>query len=409
RPCAPIPSALRPYPVGLAHGRSGSPGQMKDIINALQFAGHCVFGEEYGKINGKGQTGMAHLNQSGAEFAAVVDKVLKKTGAKKVNVVGYSEGGMVIDNYILAKGGASKVNRMVGFAPGHHPYAHLGLSTIIDGIVFCPNTMEAVHNLLPPFTSNIKSQDIVAAALGLASFVGQHLSPADQEIVESDFAADLFDANYWISLHGGLSEPPGHFLMVGQSERSLPTNDSAPEVCYTNLISPLDMMVGASAGFLDEGPNVSNIVLPSTTDHVTVIEDKVGIATMLLAFETPCNPTPKPDPEGTEPQQDDDTSEAGVHADGGTNDESWPSEENSTDENDDREDKASVADGGSPPDDHQDRDHNPSNSPSRHPMRDDSQAGCACASMNTTSTVPDLYPLVVLLAMAGLRRRRAIQ
>lgn len=295
------PSAVHPYPVVLAHGRGGRASDMVDIIQTLTATGHCVFGEDYGRINGQGGTGMAHLNQSGGEFGAVVQRVLQATGAPKVNVVGYSEGGMVIDNFLLAKGGADKVHRSVTFAGGHHPYAHIGLAEapeigvkLIDGIMFLPNTLQALRDLLPPFTSGIKASDISAAALGLASTVGAKLSPGDAEVAKSQFADDLFDTQYWLGLHGGLSEPKGSFVVVGQTVHSLPTKDSAPNVCYLNMVSPGDFLVGASAGWLDPAPNVVNKMLFSSTDHVQVLGDKTALAWMLVSLQAPCTPAPAP-------------------------------------------------------------------------------------------------------------------
>lgn len=274
---------------------------MVDIINTLTATGHCVFGEEYGRIAGRGGTGMAHLNQSGGEFGAVVQRVLDATGAQQVDVVGYSEGGMVIDNFILAKGGAAKVHRSVTFAGGHHPYAHVGLSEapevgikLIDGIMFLPNALQALKNLLPPFTSGIKASDISAAALGLASSVGAKLSPGDQEVATSDFANDLFDASYWTALHGGLSEPNGSFMVVGQTVHTLPTKDAAPNVCYLNMVSPGDFLVGASAGWLTPGSNVVNKMLFSSTDHVQVLGDKTALAWMVVSLALPCTPAADP-------------------------------------------------------------------------------------------------------------------
>ena len=285
-------TAARPYPVVLAHGRSGHATDMVAITDALVRAGYCVFGEDYGRVGGVGQTGMDHLAVSGAQFGGVVDRVLGATGAKRVSAVGYSEGMGVIANYLLARGGSAKVHRVVSFGGLHHPYAHVGLANVIDGTLFLPNTILAVQKSLPPFTSNVKAKDIAAAALGLASTVGANLSPADREVVESNFVSDLFDPQYWTALHGGLSEAPGNFVAVGTGAHSLPTKDAAPTVCYTNIVSIADPITGVSAGFQDPAPNVDNFTLISTADHGGIISDPGAIAKMLGGLNAPCAVAP---------------------------------------------------------------------------------------------------------------------
>lgn len=277
------------FPIVIAHGQAGTVQDMTAIVGALEGAGYCVYGETYGIEAGGSLPGRAHLDQAGGEFAAVVDKVLNATRATKVDTIGYSEGGMVVDNFILKKGGAPKVNRFVGFAPGHHPYAHFGIPKVIDGVLFAPNVLQMVRDAVPPFTSNISITDIIKIGLGFAPGL---LQPQDQELVESEFVADLFDANYWISIHGSISEPQGTFANVGSGKtiHTYPTKDSAPNICYTNMITNGDMMVGASAGFLDDAPNVQNVVLASFADHVGVISDQLAIKGMLDALNTPCTP-----------------------------------------------------------------------------------------------------------------------
>lgn len=282
--CRPAAGKL---PVVIAHGQGGNVESMTSIVGALEGAGYCVFGEIYGVMASGGLPGRAHLDQAGAEYGAVVDKVIAATRSPQVHAIGYSEGGMVVDNFVLKKGGAGKINRFVGFAPGHHPYAHFGIPKIIDGVLYAPNVLQMVRDAVPPFTSNITITEVVSLGLGIA---GGAIGPNEQELAKSEFVADLFDANYWISLHGSLPEPEGTLanLGTGKTIHTYPTKDTAPTVCYTNMISPADMLVGASAGFTDAAPNVANVVLNSFADHVTIIDDKAAIGTMLAALNTPC-------------------------------------------------------------------------------------------------------------------------
>lgn len=278
------PSAGK-FPVVLVHGRGGDVNQMTRVVESLAGAGYCTYGMNYGKETGDGEFGLAHLDKSAAEIGAFIDGVLKDTGAKRVNVVGHSAGTGVIDNWIQLRGGAAKTYRSVAFGGLHHPYAHVGLANVIDGTLFLPNTILAVQNAVPPFTTNIKPKDVIAAAMGVA---GGALSPADRRLVESGFVSDLFDPQYWLKLHGGLSENPGQFAALGTGQRNIKTKDAAPNVCYTNIVGLGDFITGTSAGFQDPAPNVENFTLQSAADHSALLTDNAALAKMVQSLNAPC-------------------------------------------------------------------------------------------------------------------------
>lgn len=277
-------------PVVVVHGQGGNFEGMGAIIGALEGRGYCVFATNYGQETPGGFFGRAHLDPSGQQIAEFVQGVLNDTGAPKVNVVGHSAGTGVLDNFILTKGGADKVEHLVSFGGLHHPYAHVGIANVIDASVFLPNTMLALQGAVPPFTSGVGATDVVAGALGLASSVGQNLGPREKELVTSGFVADLFDPAYWLRVHGGFSEAPGQFLAINESDRARRTKDSAPNVCYTNIVGVADLITGANAGFQDEDSNVENFVLTSLADHVQMISDPVAIDKMLSGLEVLCTP-----------------------------------------------------------------------------------------------------------------------
>ncbi len=56
--------------------------------------------------------------------------MLAATGAKKVDLVGHSQGGMMPRYYIKNLGGASKVDTLVGLAPSNHGTTLEGLFTL---------------------------------------------------------------------------------------------------------------------------------------------------------------------------------------------------------------------------------------------------------------------------------------
>lgn len=113
------PSAAHPYPVILVPGTFENMAKNWVTMSPyLKNAGYCVFALNYGETNGVDAT--APVADSARELAPFVDAVLAATGAKKVNLVGHSQGGMMPRYYMGFLGGAKKVNQLVGIAPSNH-------------------------------------------------------------------------------------------------------------------------------------------------------------------------------------------------------------------------------------------------------------------------------------------------
>lgn len=113
------PSAEHPYPVILVPGTFESMLKNWSTLSpVLAEQGYCVFALNYGTTNGVDATGP--VADSAAELGSFVDAVLGATGARKVDLVGHSQGGMMPRYYIGFLGGARKVNHLVGIAPSNH-------------------------------------------------------------------------------------------------------------------------------------------------------------------------------------------------------------------------------------------------------------------------------------------------
>lgn len=113
------PTAEHPYPVILVPGTFESMAKNWSTLSPyLKNAGYCVFALNYGETNGVYAT--APVADSAHELAPFVDAVRAATGAKKVNLVGHSQGGMMPRYYMGFLGGAKKVNQLVGIAPSNH-------------------------------------------------------------------------------------------------------------------------------------------------------------------------------------------------------------------------------------------------------------------------------------------------
>jgi triacylglycerol lipase len=107
------PPLQHPYPVVLLPGTYGvSTWQL--IGPQLAELGYCVYTLSYGNS----ETG--DLAASAHQLANFVGRLLTRTGAKRVSIVGHSEGGMIPRYYIKFLGGAARVESVVGLAPSNH-------------------------------------------------------------------------------------------------------------------------------------------------------------------------------------------------------------------------------------------------------------------------------------------------
>lgn len=113
------PSAEHPNPVILVPGTFESMAKNWSTLSPyLKSKGYCVFALNYGETNGVYAT--APVAESAKELAPFVDAVRAATGAKKVDLVGHSQGGMMPRYYMGFLGGAKYVHHLVGIAPSNH-------------------------------------------------------------------------------------------------------------------------------------------------------------------------------------------------------------------------------------------------------------------------------------------------
>lgn len=123
------PSAAHPYPVILTEGTFGNMyNSFGAIAPDLANNGYCVYAFNYGQtIDPSMFDAMGNIATSASQLSSFVNQVLSETGASKVDIVGWSQGGMMPRYYINDLGGAAKVNMLVGFAPSNY-------GTTVDGL-----------------------------------------------------------------------------------------------------------------------------------------------------------------------------------------------------------------------------------------------------------------------------------
>jgi triacylglycerol lipase len=127
-----------PRPVILVHGtfvsQSSSWGSFSP---ALKNAGYCVYGLTYSTLDLPGLPfrvgGMTGIPKGSGQLAAFVKRVRRATGARKVDLIGHSQGGTVIAHYLKFRGGARRTANAISLAgPVYPPQSDAQLRLISD-------------------------------------------------------------------------------------------------------------------------------------------------------------------------------------------------------------------------------------------------------------------------------------
>src|ERR1019366_8836035 len=135
------PGSAHPYPVVLVHATFADEGSnWVTLAPLLANNGYCVYAFNYGETILSGLfgniDGLGNIEHSAEELSSFVNKVLSKTGATQVDMVGHSQGGMMPNYYIKLLGGASKVHTLIGLSPSNHGTTVSGLTTLIEEFPF---------------------------------------------------------------------------------------------------------------------------------------------------------------------------------------------------------------------------------------------------------------------------------
>src|SRR2546423_7500085 len=206
------PSKAHPRPVVLVHGLfANMTDNWQTMSPLLANNGYCVFALTYGADPnatppGDQFGGQKPMEESAAELAAFVDRVLAATRAGKVDIVGHSEGATMPDYYIEYLGGAKKVARYVGISGVKHGTTLHGVATLAT----------EVGNLFFP---------------GQPSPTVGSCASCPQFVVGSDYI------------------------------RKIEARAPAPNVIYTNIATRYDELVSPYTSSFLTGRNVTNITL----------------------------------------------------------------------------------------------------------------------------------------------------
>lgn len=108
------PSAEHPYPVVLVHGTVATGTEnWSYFAPKIAAAGYCVYALNYGT------RGLKRMEESAPQLATFVRGVLAATGARKVDLVGHSQGGLMPRYYLKNLGGAAYVDELISMGAPH--------------------------------------------------------------------------------------------------------------------------------------------------------------------------------------------------------------------------------------------------------------------------------------------------
>jgi triacylglycerol esterase/lipase EstA (alpha/beta hydrolase family) len=130
------PTRRHPNPVVLVHGLAANQTvNWQTVSPFLANRGYCVFSLTYGTKDGVDPPGyqpggLAPMQHSAKQLATLVDKVLGRTGAEKVDIVGHSEGSLMPSWYVRFLGGAKFVDKYVAMTPLWEGTNAAGLATL---------------------------------------------------------------------------------------------------------------------------------------------------------------------------------------------------------------------------------------------------------------------------------------
>ena len=137
-------STTHPRPIVLVHGTfANAYDSFSALAPFLKRQGFCVFTLNYGKSEAlaglaPGVYGTGPTSQSVNELSTFVDRVRSATGAQKVDLFGWSQGGILTRGYTAIGGGAdrtdptrNKVQNVVTFGSPNHGTTASGLLTLV--------------------------------------------------------------------------------------------------------------------------------------------------------------------------------------------------------------------------------------------------------------------------------------
>jgi len=237
------PSSAHPYPVVLVHATLADEGSnWVTLAPLLANNGYCVYGFNYGAtlasfelwpFIGPRIDGLGHIESSAKELSSFVNRVLSKTGASKVDLVGHSQGGMMPNYYIKNLGGAAKVNELIGLAPSNHGTTLDGVTEFVERFPFATEITTALIEFLgaPSLTEQTEKSSFMTRLFGSGDPV---VSGVRYVVIETT--------------HDEVVTPYTHAFLTGSGV----TNITIQSQCPSDPV--------AHIGMFDDSPSLQNVL-----------------------------------------------------------------------------------------------------------------------------------------------------
>ncbi|MDV7100086.1 alpha/beta fold hydrolase [Gordonia amicalis] len=161
----------RPNPVILLNATATTQWAYPAGAPYLANRGYCVYTFNYGNITPIPSfpiQGLDDIERSAREVSRNVDRIMRQTGAKKVDLVGWSQGGGLLPHYYVDfLGGDKKVDKVIGIAPGNHGSTGDMLTYVRYFIPpFGPVGYDIFKALFPAFAQQAQYSDLVRKVYG---------------------------------------------------------------------------------------------------------------------------------------------------------------------------------------------------------------------------------------------------
>ncbi|MGV0407964.1 esterase/lipase family protein [Corynebacterium resistens] len=271
------PTAEHPNPVILIHGTwENAYDNWSGLAPQLKKDGFCVFAPNLGRAElwnkgGLGSLlpntfGVAPIEQSADQLGQVVDAVLRSTGARQVDLVGHSQGGVMARYYTKFGGGAdsaqpqrNKVRRIITLGATNH-------GTTLGGMVKEKKSIDALGSAAEQDSATAQAVPQETSASGE--------TPRSDGGATSSSAADRAELRQWFGGAAGAQQERGSEFIRKLNEGG----ETLPGIDYTIIATKYDgISTPYDATFLraGEGATVRNITMQDgceedRSDHMTM-------------------------------------------------------------------------------------------------------------------------------------------
>lgn len=118
-------------PVVLLHGTAQNQmSAWQYLAPTLANRGFCVYSLTYGQSSWRGQIGgLGQREKAAKQLGRFVDEVLRRSGARQIDLVGFSQGSAVAQLFTQLPGRAAQTRHLIGMGPSNQGISKVGSIT----------------------------------------------------------------------------------------------------------------------------------------------------------------------------------------------------------------------------------------------------------------------------------------